>query len=101
MNPYFVLGVTQDATDAAIRRAYLEAVKLAPPDLEPERFQRLNAAYEQIKDAARRHQHVLFDKTLPGESPIDVFVQHVRFHHQPHPLPLATMKELLRACAKT
>lgn len=100
MNPYFVLGVAHDASDAAIRHAYLEAVRRAPPDLDPERFQRLNTAYEQIRDAASRHRYLLFDTTMPGESPLDVFVQHVRFRHEPHPLPLATMKELLRACAK-
>jgi DnaJ-class molecular chaperone len=101
MNPYFVLGVANDADDATIRRAYLEAVKRWPPDLVPEKFQQINAAYEHIKDAASRHRHVLFDKTVPGASPIDVFVRHVLVRHQPHALPLDAMKELLRACSKT
>jgi DnaJ-class molecular chaperone len=101
MNPYFVLDVSPDADDAAIRRAYVEAVKRAPPDLEPERFQQITAAYEAIKDEASRHSYVLFDTTSPGDSPLDVFVRHVRFRHRPHPLPLAAMKELLRACSTT
>ncbi|MEO7083906.1 MAG: J domain-containing protein [Gemmatimonadaceae bacterium] len=101
MNPYFVLGVAIDADDAAIRRAYLEAVKRSPPDLDPERFQCVNTAYEKIKNAESRHRHVLFDKTTPGDSPLDVFARHVGFRHQPQPLPFDMMKELLRECAET
>src|SRR5665213_3371045 len=100
MNPYFVLGVSTDADDATIRRAYLESVKRWPPDLDPDKFQQINAGYEQIKDAASRHRHVLFDKAVPGVSPVDVFVRHIRVRNQPHALPLDAMKELLRACSK-
>src|SRR5437879_492995 len=100
MNPYLVLGVPLDADDQTIRRAYLDAIKLAPPDLDPTRFQAVNTAYEQIKNEASRHQHILFSRTPPGDSPLDVFVRYAQVRRQPRALPFKTMKELLRACSK-
>jgi curved DNA-binding protein CbpA len=100
MNPYFVLGVPLEADDQTIRRAYLEAVKLAPPDLEPKRFQAINAAYEQIKDETRRNKYALFNKNTPGDSPLDVFVRHTQLSGSVSPLPFEVMKQLLRSCLK-
>lgn len=101
MNPYLVLGVRLDADDQTIRRAYLDAIKLAPPDLDPLRFQALNTAYEQIKNEESRHAYVLFNTSPPGDSPLDVFVRHVQVQRQRRDLPFETMKGLLRACSKT
>ena len=101
MNPYLVLGVPLDADDHAIRRAYLGALKLAPPDLDPTRFQAVNTAYEQIKNEASRHRHTLFHQTPPGNSPLDVFARYAQVGRQPRALPFTTMKELLRACTKS
>ncbi|CAN5412391.1 hypothetical protein BH09GEM1_BH09GEM1_46090 [soil metagenome] len=101
MNPYFVLGVQRDADDQTIRRAYLDAIKRSPPDVDVARFQAASMAYEQIRDEASRHRHALFDRTPPGDSPLDVLLRYSRIHSQPRPLPLDAMKELLRACSKT
>lgn len=100
MNPYFILGVPLDADDERIRRAYLDSIKLAPPDLDPTQFQAVSAAYEQIKNEASRHQHILFDRTPPGDSPVDVLVRYAKVRPQPRALPLDAMKALLRACTK-
>ena len=100
MNPYLVLGVPLDADDQTIRRAYVDSIKLAPPDVDPIRFQAVNTAYELIKHEANRHRHTLFDITPPGDSPLDVFVRYVQVRRQPQALPFETMKELLRACTK-
>lgn len=99
MNPYLVLGVPLHADDQAIRRAYLDAIKLAPPDLDPTRFRAVNAAYEQIRNEASRHRHALFRRTPPGDSPVDVLVRYTQARRQPRALPLETMKALLRACS--
>ena len=99
MNPYLVLGVPLDANDETIRRAYLAALKLAPPDLAPQRFQEINTAYEQIKDESSRHRHTLFNKTPPGDSPGDVFLRYARLRTH-RPLPFESMKEFLRTYSK-
>jgi DnaJ-class molecular chaperone len=101
MNPYLVLGVPRDADDARIRQAYLDAVKQAPPDTHPDRFHAVSEAYEKIKDEPSRMRYYLFHTDCPGDSPLDVFVRFHQTHGKLKPPPFETMKEFLRACAKT
>ena len=55
-DPYKVLGVSPDASDEEIKRAYRRMAKKYHPDLNPgdqeaaRRMQEVNAAYEQIKN---------------------------------------------------
>ena len=60
MNPFAILGVDETADDAAVRAAYLAAVRRSPPDRDPEGFQRVRDAYEAIRDAERRLAFRLF-----------------------------------------
>jgi len=59
-DPYTVLGVKRDATDAEIQKAFRRAAKKSHPDLFPgdkkaeDRFKELNAANDIVGDAAKR-----------------------------------------------
>ncbi len=54
-----LLGVGRGAGDEALRRAYLEQVQAHPPDRDPERFEHIRDAYEQLRDPALRARQIL------------------------------------------
>jgi curved DNA-binding protein CbpA len=64
-DPYLLLGVPEDADDAAIERAYLAGIKQSPPERDAERFQALRAAYESLRTRRDRIAHGLFDHQPP------------------------------------
>lgn len=61
-DPYKVLGVTPDAGDDEIKKAYRDLTKKYHPDLNPndptaaEKMNDINTAYDMIKNAAARQQ---------------------------------------------
>lgn len=69
-DPYLLLGLNDDADDAAVERAYRRAIKDCPPERDAERFQALRTAYETLRTRRARLAHRLFDHSLP--EPIDL-----------------------------
>lgn len=61
--PYEILEVPEQASDAEIKQAYLQKVKQFPPDHHHQQFQRVQQAYETIKDLESRTKYALF--TVP------------------------------------
>ena len=59
-DPYSVLGLTPDASDEEVKRAYRALAKKYHPDMNPgdqhaaEMMNRINAAYDQIKNPQPR-----------------------------------------------
>jgi curved DNA-binding protein CbpA len=66
--PFEILDVAEDAEDELIKKAYLKKVREFPPEQSAEAFQRVRAAYEQIKTLKQRHNHRLFHHDKPDFS---------------------------------
>jgi len=59
-DPYGVLGLDRQASEAEIKRAYFQRVRQFPPEREPEKFRDIRTAYEQLRDAESRARIALF-----------------------------------------
>jgi curved DNA-binding protein CbpA len=62
-DPFTILGVHEDASNAEIRRRYLALVRDYPPDRAPERFREYRAAYEALSNERRRLETKLLRTT--------------------------------------
>lgn len=59
-DPFIVLGVPENADDAQVRAAYLEAVRRFPPERAPEMFQYVSEAHKALGDEVSRARVRLF-----------------------------------------
>src|SRR6478672_7359357 len=85
-DPYATLGVDRSADEAEVRRRYLELVREFPPDRAPERFAEVRAAYDELRDPARRLAARLF-RTSTSDS-LDALIADVRARLAAARLPL-------------
>ncbi len=92
---YEVLGLSRDADEAAIRTRYLELVRESPPDRAPERFAAIRAAYDEVRDPARRLESQLFHVSMNDS--IDAMVDDLRNRLARTRLPITTLLALAEA----
>jgi DnaJ-class molecular chaperone len=59
--PYEILSVSEHASDADIKQAYLQKVKQYPPDHHHDLFQQIHSAYQTLKDQKSRLNYALFN----------------------------------------
>ena len=68
-DPYEVLGLQPGDDEAAVKRAYFQKVREFPPEAEPEKFQEVRSAYEQLRDEETRSLLELFRLQPPQPLP--------------------------------
>lgn len=91
-DPYEVLGLPQHADEAEIRRRYLELVRQFPPDRAPEQFAAVRAAYDEVRDPARRLEALLF-QTATSDT-LDAIAVEVRARLRQARIPLNALLAL-------
>lgn len=69
-DPYLILGIDRDADDAAVERAYVEAVKRCPPERDAERFNAIRQAHGRLRARRDRLAQALFDRSPPRPADI-------------------------------
>jgi curved DNA-binding protein CbpA len=93
-DPYAELGIEPDADDEAIRRRYLELVREFPPDLHPEKFSRVRAAYESLKDMNTRLQHRLFERGR--QDSLDALIEELACRTPRHRVSLEKLLQMVQ-----
>jgi len=92
--PYEILEVDEQATDSEIKQAYLQKVKLNPPDRDHEKFQEIHSAYETIKNETCRQKNALFNYP---EADFDALLDRAFTSDQPILMSAEHFEKLLRA----
>ena len=85
-DPYAVLGLTRQASQSQIKRAYFDLVREYPPEAHPQAFKLIRAAYEKLRKAEAREETdlLLFQPPYPwrprgrrGSIDLDIHVQDI------------------------
>jgi len=74
-DPYLILGLNRKPTDEDVRKAYLKAIRICPPEKDSETFHRIQVAYDEIKTQRLRLAKKMFNYQLP--SPEDFIMEAV------------------------
>lgn len=63
--PFEILAVSESANDAEVKAAYLAKIREFPPDLHPEKFKEVKAAFEHLQTQRERVSYKLFHTAEP------------------------------------
>lgn len=91
IDPYLLLNLAENTDDAAVKIAYLTAIRNYPPEQYPEIFSAIRVAYESLANERQRLAYNLFH--LKPVTPADVI--YASLHVQPD-ATMAAMDETWR-----
>ncbi len=98
MNPFLVLNVPLEATDAQVRAAWQAGVQKYSPESDPDRFQAIQEAWQQLKDERARWKARTLLPVSDGAGPLDALVNFARLPGRFSPPGLPAFRSWLQAC---
>jgi curved DNA-binding protein CbpA len=73
-DPYAVLGIAPNASEAEVKQAYFTQVRAHPPERDPQAFKRIRAAYDRLRSPEKRLEaDMLRMQSWPEPAPASVF----------------------------
>ncbi|MCP4700731.1 MAG: J domain-containing protein [Gammaproteobacteria bacterium] len=95
--PFDILGVTEEASDAMVKKAYLRKVRAYPPERAPEQFQIIRDAFEAIQTRQQRLKYQLFHREEPS---LDALFEHALHPGEPQRPSETVFIRALAECLK-
>jgi curved DNA-binding protein CbpA len=96
--PFEILDISENATDDAIKKAYLKQIRKYSPEQAPEQFQIIRSAFESIKTQSQRLKYQLFHSEIPS---IETLLEHIVQTNTPkHPTEAIFTETLLQTLHK-
>jgi DnaJ-class molecular chaperone len=99
MNPFVVLNLPRDCSDADVRSRYHELIRKYPPEHFPHEFQCIQEAASALKDARSRRRVHLFHLANHYQLPMATLEEFARLPDRRTPPGFPAFKAFIRACA--
>lgn len=104
MNPFVVLDLPFDCSDEEVRQRYQTLLRRYPPEADPERFQQINAAYEDLRNARDRWKKLIFPgRPEPAEeeqTPLQLLYQYSQLPGRKRPPGREAFRAMLEAATR-
>lgn len=99
MNPFLVLDLPVDTTDADVRAAYQRLLRKNTPEQRPEQFQKIQEAYGQLRTVRDRWRWRLLHLENQRMGPAEALEEFARLPERLRPPGAKPMQALLKSCA--
>ena len=99
MNPFLVLDLPVDASDADVRAAYQRLLRKYPPEQRPEQFQQIQEAYGQLRTVRDRWRWRLLHLETDRIGPAAGLEEFARLPGRLRPPGAKPFRALLKSCA--
>ena len=98
MNPFLVLDIGLDTTDAEVRAAYQALLRRFPPEQRPREFQLIQEAYQALRTDRERWHWRLLNLETGHDGPLEALENFARLPGRSRPPGATALRDLVRAC---
>ena len=99
MDPFLVLNVGLDASDAEVRAAYQALLRRFPPEQRPQQFQQVQEAYQALRTEPERWRWRLLHLEDDHDGPLEALENFARLPGRMRPPGATALRDLVRGCS--